>query len=80
MTETATIQSMPRPRGVLSDVRKHELEFARDRVDLAQQQYRERVLQALEDGGSFSWVSGVTGLSTNTIQRWKREAMEEDDQ
>jgi hypothetical protein len=80
MTTDATIPFMPRARGVLSDVRKHELEFARNRVELAQEQYRGKVLQALEDGGSFSWVSEVTGLSTNTIQRWKREAMEEDDQ
>lgn len=79
MTETATIQTMPRVRGVLSDVRKHELEMARDRVELAQGQYRDRVLQALEDGASFSWVAEVTGLSTNTIQRWKRERVEEDD-
>lgn len=72
----ATIQPMPRPRGALSDVRKHELEFARDRVEHTQREYRHKVLQALEDGGSFSWVSEVTGLSTNTIQRWKREDME----
>jgi uncharacterized protein YerC len=74
MTTDATIQSMPRARGVLSDVRKHELEFARDRVEHTQREYRRKVLGALEDGASFSWVSEVTGLSTNTLQRWKREA------
>jgi hypothetical protein len=76
MTTDATIQSMPRARGVLSDVRKHELEFARDRVEHTQREYRRKVLGALEDGASFSWVSEVTGLSTNTLQRWKREASE----
>lgn len=65
---------MSRPRGELNIVRKHRLEFARDRVNEAQRLYRKECVEALEDGASFSWVSEVTGLSTNTLQRWKREA------
>jgi DNA invertase Pin-like site-specific DNA recombinase len=67
---------MPRQRGELNTVRKHRLEFSRDRAEEAQRLYRKECLEALEDGGSFSWVSEVTGLSTNTLQRWKREASE----
>jgi len=36
--------------------------------------YRAEVLTVMADGASFSEVSKATGLSTNTLQRWKREA------
>lgn len=39
-----------------------------------QEKYRAEVVRALSDGGSFSWVAEVTGLSKDTLQRWKREA------
>lgn len=61
------------PRGVISD---YTLALLSSRfVDMATAEalYRQAVLQALAEG-SFSAVSEVTGLSTNTLQRWKREA------
>jgi hypothetical protein len=71
---SATIRPMPRPRGTLSPAREHRLGVARYRAEQAQARYRDEVVGALADGASFSWVSEVTGLSTNTLQRWKREA------
>ena len=71
---TATVRPVARPRGELSEGRAQTLREFRQRVEQAQEDYREEVVAALAAGGSFSWVSEVTGLSTNTLQRWKREA------
>lgn len=76
MTTDARIERVPRPRGELSPGRANTLREFRQRADEAQDDYRREVLEALAAGGSFSWVSEVTGLSTNTLQRWKREAVE----
>lgn len=46
----------------------------KERADSAAKDYRECVVSVLINGASFSEVSKVTGLSTNTLQRWKREA------
>ena len=40
----------------------------------AQAAFRAVVVGVLADGASFAEVSKATGLSTNTLQRWKREA------
>lgn len=64
---------MSRPRGVLSEETLHDLAYRKNRVELAQVSYRISVLSALDEG-SFAEVSKATGLSTNTLQRWKREA------
>lgn len=50
------------------------IKFAKDESDQAYENYRARVVQALGEGASFAEVSKFTGLSTNTLQRWKREA------
>lgn len=69
-----TIPAVNRPRGELDDDRRQALvEYAAD-AERAKSELRAAALRALADGGSFSWVSDVTGLSTNTLQRWKREA------
>lgn len=73
MTKPATIQTMPRPRGVLSDGTRLDLGAAKTNLERAEQHYRQWVLRALAEG-SFAEVSKATGLSTNTLQRWKREA------
>lgn len=72
MTTIRTVS--PRPRGELNEGRGETLREFRDRAERAQAEYRDEVLAALAAGGSFSWVSQETGLSTNTLQRWKREA------
>jgi uncharacterized protein YerC len=69
----------PRPRGELSDAHRRKIEKAAKAVDDAQATHRAAVLAAMEDGASFAEVSKATGLSTNTLQRWKREADVGDD-
>lgn len=71
----ATLRHMaPRPRGELSDAQRRKITKAAKAVDDAEVAYRAVVLAAMEDGASFAEVSKATGLSTNTLQRWKREA------
>lgn len=70
---TATIRPMPRTRGVLSDETLNLLGLRFLDMATAEALYRQAVLTALDEG-SFSAVSEATGLSTNTLQRWKREA------
>ena len=68
-----TIGRVPRPRGVLSDeTLKRLARWKRDR-DRTEANYRRAVVFALREG-SFSAVAEATGLSKDTLQRWKREA------
>ena len=71
---TATIRPVPRPRGELDAARRKRLVRAAEKASAAKDDLRAEAVQALADGGSFAWVSKATGLSTNTLQRWKREA------
>ena len=71
---SATIRRVARPRGVLSEQQMQELDYRRQLRDHWDGAYREFVVGLLDGGCSFSEVSKVTGLSTNTLQRWKREA------
>jgi len=70
----ATIPRVSRPRGELDAARRKRLAKAAERADNAKADLRAEALRALADGGSFAWVAEVTGLSTNTLQRWKRDA------
>lgn len=75
MTTDATIGRVSRPRGVLSDEQMDCLNYLRQMADAAEDEYRDTVLDYLKHKGvSFSEMSKFTGLSTNTLQRWKREA------
>lgn len=71
---TATITPVARARGELTDWQRTWLAEGREELTNAQEEYRGRVLSTLRDGASFAEVSRETGLSTNTLQRWKREA------
>lgn len=71
---TATIPRMPRARGSLNDAQLRRLTRAAEKRDAAGAAYRAEVLAVLREGASFSEVAKATGLSTNTLQRWKREA------
>lgn len=73
MTTTARIQRVARPRGVLDESTLTDLVEAKDWLNKAEANYRDAVLSALVEG-SFSEVAKATGLSTNTLQRWKKEA------
>tara|TARA_R100001244_G_scaffold6385_8_gene7504 strand:- start:2290 stop:2511 length:222 start_codon:yes stop_codon:yes gene_type:complete len=71
---TATIRRVSRPRGTLTDAQIRLLTRTAEKSEKAQAEYRAAVVRVLTEGGSFSEVSAATGLSTNTLQRWKREA------
>ncbi len=43
-------------------------------LEKSKQRARETVAAVLSEGASFMEVSKATGLSTNTLQRWKKEA------
>lgn len=73
MTKTDTIGRVVRPRKELSDETRYSLSMARNDLDAAEAKYRWTVLEALAVG-SFNEVSKATGLSKDTLQRWKREA------
>lgn len=64
----------PRPRGDLTDAQRRKIDKAAKACDDAQAIYRAVVLAAMAEGASFAEVSKATGLSTNTLQRWKRES------
>lgn len=71
---TATIRRVTRPRGELTAQQQRRLTRADERRDAAEAAYRAEVLAVMAEGASFAEVSKATGLSTNTLQRWKREA------
>lgn len=71
---SATIPPVARPRGTLSDEQLRELDFAQHAMTVTRENFQRLVVRLLADGCSFSEVSKATGLSTNTLQRWKREA------
>ena len=71
---TATIPRVPRPRGELTPDQRRRFIRAENRLDDAKDELRRVVLEILAEGASFAEVSKATGLSTNTLQRWKREA------
>jgi transposase-like protein len=71
---TATIRRVARPRGELTDAQLRRLSKAAKRQVEADAAYRAEVVVVLAEGASFAEVSKATGLSTNTLQRWKREA------
>lgn len=74
MTTPDTIRRVARPRGLLTDLQMNQTVFLRELADSAQRDYREWVVGLLADGCSFNEVSKATGLSKDTLQRWKREA------
>lgn len=71
---TATIRRMARPRGTLTEKQVEDIGWAKKERDAGEARYRRAVVRALTEGASYAEVSKATGLSTNTLQRWKREA------
>jgi len=74
MTKAATIAPVSRPRGKLTEKQFDDLMRLKAEAQIAQAFYRNEVVYVLESGASFAEVAKATGLSTNTLQRWKREA------
>lgn len=76
---TATIPAMGRPRGELSEDEAYTAGMLKRKADEAQAEWRDYcVFLLVHRGRSFAEISKETGLSTNTLQRWKREATRED--
>lgn len=77
LRSTATVRTVPRARQSLDDRQIARLARALERREKAEtaavQAYRTEVLAVLAES-SFAVVAEATGLSTNTLQRWKREA------
>lgn len=71
---TATIRRVSRPRGVPTKNELMLMARVKERAEVAAKDYRDCVVTVLLNGASFAEVSKATGLSTNTLQRWKREA------
>ena len=71
---SATIRRVARPRVELTAAQLRRITRAAEKRDAAEAAYRAEVLAVMAEGGSFAEVSKATGLSTNTLQRWKREA------
>lgn len=74
MTTTDTIRGVARPRGVLTEDQLRYTTYMRMLLDSYRDEWRDWVLGLLADGRSFSEVAKATGLSKDTLQRWKREA------
>lgn len=74
MATDATIRRVARPRGEVTPEQAQRLDLALGDAELAKNKAREVVLAVMAEGASFSEVSKATGLSTATLQRWKREA------
>lgn len=70
----ATVPRVPRARGSLTDEQEQRLRLAAERRAEAEATYRAECVAALAEGASFAEVAAFTGLSTNTLQRWKRES------
>lgn len=74
MASDATIRRVSRPRGELTAAQERRLTRAGEKAFNAEAAWRAEVVATLNEGASFAEVSKFTGLSTNTLQRWKREA------
>ena len=74
MAETDTIRRVARPRGTLNNSQTRRLDKAADKRAAAEAAYRAVVVGLLHEGCSFSELSKATGLSTSTLQKWKRES------
>jgi transposase-like protein len=62
----------PQKRGLLSDAGKKRIRAAEARRENAEAEYRQSILEEAERGASVRELAAFTGLSTNTISRWKR--------
>lgn len=62
-----------RPREKMNGQQLRRWIRAENKVDAAKEELRRVTVEILAEGASFAEVSKATGLSTNTLQRWKRE-------
>ena len=69
---TGTVERVPQNRGIISEAGKKRLLAAKAKRDAGEAEYRAAVLEEAADGASVRELAAFTGLSTNTISRWKR--------
>ena len=60
-------------RGLIPDAERERIVAALESRGAAEVELRAAVVAGLLAGGSVREVAGVTGMSTNTIQRWGHE-------
>lgn len=70
----ATLRGVARPRKAPTADEVLLMARVKERVAVAEQDYRDCVVSVIVNGSSYSEVSKATGLSTNTLQRWMRQA------
>jgi DNA-directed RNA polymerase specialized sigma24 family protein len=63
----------PQPRGAISPADQTRLRAALEAKVNADTEIRAAVLEAVEHGASVRELAAFTGLSTNTVSRWKRD-------
>ena len=63
----------PQKRGVIPDAQRARILKAMTARDSAEVELRAAVVAGLLAGGSVREMADLTGMSTNTIQRWGRE-------
>ena len=66
----------PQKRGLVQSSDQARILAALQGKEAAHRELHDSVVAALEHGGSVREVAELSGLSTNTISRWKREADE----
>lgn len=74
MVTDATIRPVSRQRGELTPAQKRRALRAATKAEEATAEHRAVIVAILAEGASFAEVSKFTGLSTQTLQRWKRDA------
>jgi transposase len=69
---SATVGGVPQKRGLINDADQARILTALRERDEWEAALRESVVAAARHGASVRELAAFTGLSTNTISRWKR--------
>ena len=69
---TATLGRVPQNRGVIIAADQKRIRSALDAREKSDAELHAAVLAAVAHGASVREIAAFTGLSTNTISRWKR--------
>ncbi|SUE16617.1 Uncharacterised protein [Rhodococcus gordoniae] len=70
---STVVRVTPQKRGLIPDPERARILAAMRALDDAEVELRAAVVSGLLAGGSVREMSMLTGMSTNTIQRWSRE-------
>lgn len=66
------MRGVPQKRGLISDADQARIRTALRERDEWEAALRDSVVTAARNGASVRELAAFTGLSTNTISRWKR--------